>query len=66
MTVANRKPSADDKVEAKLRIIRQSLGQITAEVECTSMCQHALAKMRRRDRSAPQNPPDLRFRSDAS
>ena len=33
MTAAKRKSSADDKVEAKRRIIRQSLHEITAEIE---------------------------------
>ena len=33
MTVAKRRSSTDDKVEAKRRIIRQSLDQITVEVE---------------------------------
>jgi hypothetical protein len=32
MTVAKRKSSMDDKVEAKRKIIRQSLDEITAEV----------------------------------
>jgi hypothetical protein len=32
MTVAKRKLSADDKIEAKRKIIRQSLDEITAEV----------------------------------
>jgi hypothetical protein len=32
MTVAKRKSSTDDKVEAKRKIIRQSLDEITAEV----------------------------------
>jgi hypothetical protein len=32
MTVAMRKSSTDDKVEAKRKIIRQSLDEITAEV----------------------------------
>jgi hypothetical protein len=32
MTVAKRRTSSDDKVEAKRKIIRQSLGEITAEV----------------------------------
>jgi hypothetical protein len=33
MSVAKRKSTTDDKVEAKRRIIRQSLDEITAEVE---------------------------------
>ena len=33
MTVSKRRSSTDDKVEAKRKIIRRSLGEITAEVE---------------------------------
>ncbi len=33
MTVSKRRSSADDKVEAKRKIIRRSLDEITAEVE---------------------------------
>jgi hypothetical protein len=32
MTIAKRKSSTDDKVEAKRKIVRQSLDEITAEV----------------------------------
>jgi hypothetical protein len=35
MTVGKRKSSADDKVEAKRKIIRQSLDEIKAQVERT-------------------------------
>jgi hypothetical protein len=36
MTVAKRRSSSDDKVEAKRKIIRRSLDEITADVACES------------------------------
>ena len=33
MTIAKRKSTTDDKIEAKRKIIRQSLDQITTELE---------------------------------
>jgi hypothetical protein len=38
MTVAKRRSSADDKVEAKRKIIRKSLDEITAEVQNALLC----------------------------
>jgi hypothetical protein len=38
MTVAKRRSSIDDKVEAKRKIIRKSLDEITAEIQHALLC----------------------------